>query len=67
MADVPRKQKTVLIRLRVSRKLYEYLGYLKRHTILGASENDVAENVLTRRLEAMLAEKYHETHAPPTD
>jgi hypothetical protein len=67
MAGAPRKEKTILIRLRVSAKLYEYLGYLKRHTILGASENDVAEKVLTDRLGIMIAEKYHETHAPPTD
>jgi hypothetical protein len=63
----PPKDKTILIRMRVSPILYAYLGLLSRKTIIGASENDVAEYVLTKQLEKMIAEKYHETHAPPTD
>ena len=44
-------------RQRVSDKLYEYLGFLARHTILGRKESDVARAVLTARLEQMLEEK----------
>jgi len=53
--------------VRVSPKLYEYLGFLSRNTILGQKETDVARAVLTSRLEQMLREKYHETHAVPKD
>jgi hypothetical protein len=61
------KEKTKPIRMTVSVRLYEYLGYLARHTMLGAKENDVATYLLTQRLEAMLADKYHETQTPPSD
>jgi hypothetical protein len=60
MTGTPKKPKSVLIRMRVSPNLYAYLGILARETMLGASENDVAEYVLTQRLEQMEAEKYHE-------
>ena len=53
--------------VRVSPKLYEYLGFLARNTILGQKETDVARAVLTARLEQMLRDKYHETHAVPKD
>lgn len=46
--------KTVQLRFRVSRTLYEYLTYLSRHRLLGAAEPDVAEHVLTRPLEDRL-------------
>jgi hypothetical protein len=52
---------------RVSPKLYEYLTFLARNTILGPKETDVARAVLTSRLEQMLREKYHETHAIPVE
>jgi hypothetical protein len=60
MASPPKTPKTVLIRMRVSPNLYAYLGILARDTMLGASENDVAEYLLTQRLEEMEAAKYHE-------
>jgi hypothetical protein len=65
MADDDEKPQSVDIR--VSAKLYEYLGFLSRNTILGQKETDVARAVLTSRLEQMLREKYHETHAVPRD
>ena len=52
---------------RVSPRLYEYLGFLSRNTILGAKETDVARAVLMTRLDEMLEGKYHETHAIPQD
>ena len=60
MATPPKKPKTALIRMRVSPNLYAYLGILARDTMLGASENDVAEYLLTQKLEQMEHEKYHE-------
>jgi hypothetical protein len=60
MAKASKEPKSVLIRMRVSPNLYAYLGILARDTMLGASENDVAEYVLTQRLEQMEHEKYHE-------
>jgi hypothetical protein len=53
------------LRFRVPAKLFEYLGILKRDTMLGASENDIAEYLLTQRLEQMRRENYHETQAVP--
>lgn len=44
----------------VSIKLYEYLGWLSRNTLLGPSENDVARAILTRHLEDMRQDGYHE-------
>jgi hypothetical protein len=60
------KVKTKPIRMKVSARLYDYLGVLARRTILGASENGVAEYILTKQLEEMLASKYHETQIPPS-
>ena len=67
MSDDQDDGKTKLIRMRVSPRLYDYLGHLARHTLLGASENDVAEHVLTRRLEEMLFADYHEKKLPRDD
>ena len=55
------EKKTQNLRIRVSAKLHDYLGILARDTMLGASENDVAEYLLTQRLEQMRRENYHET------
>lgn len=57
------------LRFRVSANLFHYLEILKNETVLGASENDIAEYLLTRRLEEMIAEKYHENQSlkPKTD
>ena len=64
MASKPKKQKSVLIRMRVSPNLYEYLGILARETMLGTAENDVAQSVLTQRLGEMLDTKFHEKKIP---
>jgi hypothetical protein len=50
MARGSKKLKTVALRMKVSPNLYEYLGFLVRETVLGASENDVATFLLTERL-----------------
>ncbi len=64
MASQPKKPKTVLIRMRVSPILHGYLGVLSRTTMKGASENDVAETVLTQALEKLFEEKAHEKSIP---
>jgi hypothetical protein len=61
----PKKEETIKLRLAVSARLYAYLRVLRQKTMLGASENDVAEFLLTQRLEQMLNEKYHEKQVPP--
>jgi hypothetical protein len=61
----PKKEETISMRLTVSKRLYAYLRVLRQKTMLGASENDVAEYLLTQRLEEMLADNYHEKQVPP--
>ncbi len=50
--------------MKVSPNLYAYLEVLARDTQLGAGPNDVANFLLTQRLEQMLAENYHERVIP---
>lgn len=49
------------LRFTVSPQLYKYLGWLKDHTVLGKTENAVAQQVLTERLSQMRQEKYQDT------
>ncbi len=58
-------KKTHDLRIRVSAKLHDYLGILAETTMLGTSENDVAEYLLTQRLEQMRREEYHVTQSIP--
>lgn len=58
---------TVLIRMRVSRHLYAYLTWLKDNTMRGASENDVALQLLTNRLIEMKDGNYREGSLPPSN
>lgn len=67
MAGAPPKEETVLVRMNVSKTLYAYLKLLRRKSILGASENDVAKYILTQRLEQMLVEGYHDKQVVPND
>ena len=60
------KEPTANIRMRVSKTLFDYLGLLKRNTMLGASENDVAGYLLTQQLERMLSEGYLEASLIPS-
>lgn len=61
------KKETEPLRIVVSARLRTYLTILKKKTMLGASENDVAAYLLTQRLEAMLKEKYHVKNTVPDD
>lgn len=67
MAGAPQKEDTILIRLAVSKNVYSYLRILKRKSVLGASEGDIARYLLTQRIEQMIAEKYHDIQAVPSD
>lgn len=67
MAGAPKKPPTKLVRMRVSPLLYSYLGTLARTTLLGTSENDVAENLLTSQLKAMREDSYHVKYKVPPD
>jgi hypothetical protein len=57
----------VPLRMSVSKVFHDYLGLLKRKTILGSSENDIAKYLLIQRLEQMIKDKYHETEVVPKD
>jgi hypothetical protein len=59
-AGAPPKAPTRLIRMNVSARLYAYLSWLSRNTLLGTSENDVAMFLLTQRLEEMRQAGYRE-------
>lgn len=57
----PKKEDTATLRVAVSWRLHEYLGWLSRNTMLGASENDVARYILTEALTEMRKQNYSES------
>lgn len=61
----PKKERTVTVRMRVPERIYDYLGWLKRNTMKGASENDVALTILTEVLTKMRKEGYSEPPIQP--
>lgn len=63
----PKKEPTRLIRMRVSVRLYDYLSWLKRNTMKGASENDVALAILTEVLTKMRNDGYREPPLLPDE
>ena len=67
MAGAPVKEETITLRLAVSKNVYGDLKTLRRKSVLGASENDIAKYVLTKALEEMIADKYHLTQVVPED
>ncbi len=60
MSDESSKSKKTEIRFITAPRLWEYLGWLARHTVLGETENDVARHILTQRLSEMRREDYHD-------
>lgn len=46
------------IRFRVTKRVWEYLEWVSRHSVLGEHPNDIAERVLLERLAAMRQEDY---------
>jgi hypothetical protein len=67
MAGAPVKEETITIRVAVSKNVYAYLRLLRRRSVLGASENDIAKYLLTQCIEQMIKEKYHENQIVPPD
>lgn len=67
MAGAPTKEETILVRMSVPKRLYGYLRLLRRKSVLGASENDIALFLLTQRIEQLIAEKYHEKQEFPEE
>jgi hypothetical protein len=66
MAD-DSKSRSVPVSVSVSPRLYGYLGWLARNTILGTKETDVAGFLLTKELRRMLRTKEHKRLVPPHD
>ena len=65
MTGTSDEEKTELLRFRISRPLYAYLGLLSRVTGLGFSENEVARFLLTERLQEFRGANYHKSHKLP--
>ena len=59
------KSRSVPVSVSVSPRLYGYLGWLARNTILGTKETDVAGFLLTKELRRMLRAKEHKRLMPP--
>ncbi len=55
------------IRFTVSSRHYEYLNWLMKNTVLGRTENEVAQHVLTQRLSEMRKEDYQDEKSKGTD
>jgi hypothetical protein len=53
--DAPKRPE---IRFDISERVWKYLDWLSRHSVLGESANEVAESVLIARLAEMRAEDY---------
>ena len=55
------EDKNLALRITISPRLHEYLGWLSTNTLLGNSENDVARYLLTKELENMRQSDYSES------
>lgn len=66
MPDEPQaeSEKGGEVRFRPSLAMWKYLGWLSRNTVLGRSENEVAQQVLTDRLAEMRQEDYRDGQKP---
>ena len=58
------EEKGLPLRITVSPRLRSYLEWLARNTMLGNSDKDVARYVLTKALEEMRQNNYHEGDLP---
>lgn len=46
------------VRFRVTKRVWEYLEWVSRHSVIGDGPNEVAEHILLERLAAMRQEDY---------
>ena len=53
--DAPEKPE---VRFNVTPRVWEYLDWLSRHSVMGKSANDIAERILIQRLAEMRQEDY---------
>ena len=53
--DTPKRPE---VRFDISERVWKYLDWLSRHSVLGESANEVAESVLLARLAEMRQEDY---------
>ena len=60
MAGAPIKEETVLVRIKVPKRLYAYLRVLRLKSVVAASEPAIAGYLLAQRIEQMILDKYHE-------
>ncbi len=58
MTSEQEKQKTGEVRFTASPQLWAYLEWLSKHTLLGKTPNDLAEQVLVQRLSDMRQEDF---------
>ena len=63
----PKKGEPVSFQVTVPKPLYDYLGYLAQHSILGLSENEVASYILQKNVEEMLKTGFHKIDVPKPD
>jgi len=52
------------VRFKPSPQVWSYLNWLSRNTLLGKTENEVAEHILTQRLTEMRQENYVDPKNP---
>jgi hypothetical protein len=64
MVDEPEPDKVGEVRFTPSASLWKYLGWLARNTVLGRTEKDVAEYVLTAKFAEMRQEDYRDGQKP---
>ncbi len=64
MARPKNKAETRSLTLSVPIRLHDYLNYLARNSILGASESEVAGFLLTQQVTTMLRDGFHNLSIP---
>jgi hypothetical protein len=58
------KSETKSFTVSVPIRLYDYLTHLARHSVLGASESDVATYLITQQVMEMLKTGFHDLKFP---
>lgn len=60
MADESEAEKGEIVRFTVTPQVWKYLGWLSRNTLLGKTEQKVAEQLLIAKLTKMRRKKYRD-------
>jgi hypothetical protein len=64
MPEESESEKIRQVRFTASEPLWHYLGWLARNTVLGKTENEVAQQVLADALTKMRQEDYRDSQRP---